>query len=247
MALVGERALTAIGVDLAWGMRARTGLCACDDDGYVLDSASVVSDDEIATWIAQWWEGDGVMAIDAPLVVRNETGSRSCERELTRVFGRYYAGAYPANLRLLRGRVHAAELATRFGLTADVNAVEVYPHAALVALGGLDRRIAYKARSGRTLEFRRSEFRRLVDTIESFDRLRASTAPRWPVLVDALETAETNAKMDLLEDELDAYVCAQVALMVVHHDERLHRFGDADTGCIVTPLPAGERVDHDDR
>ncbi|MDZ7640310.1 MAG: DUF429 domain-containing protein [Bryobacterales bacterium] len=70
------------------GQRARTrrsGRCA---------DASAVAD-----WaIERLGDGPGLVAIDAPTIIRNETGMRPCEREMHRRFGRYHAGCYPANL-----------------------------------------------------------------------------------------------------------------------------------------------------
>ena len=64
-----------IGVDLAWGARGRTGLCAAEA-GRVLDSATVRSDAEIDAWIGRFSvpERDVVVAIDAPLIVAERVG-----------------------------------------------------------------------------------------------------------------------------------------------------------------------------
>jgi hypothetical protein len=42
---------TYLGLDLAWGPRARTGLAALDPDGRLVASGSVRSDDEIAAFV----------------------------------------------------------------------------------------------------------------------------------------------------------------------------------------------------
>ena len=50
------------------------------------------------------------VAIDAPLVVPNATGQRPVDRLVTRQYGRFHAGAYPANRRLLGDKIRAAQL-----------------------------------------------------------------------------------------------------------------------------------------
>ena len=86
-----------IGLDLAWGERARTGVAALDDAGRLVSCACVTTDDEIAAFAAEHAPGDCVIAIDAPLIVPNEVGQRVAERLVARRFGRYAAAAYPAN------------------------------------------------------------------------------------------------------------------------------------------------------
>lgn len=138
-----------VGIDLAWGPRARTGLAVLDEEGRLVASGTVVSDDDIAAFLGRWAPGEVVAAIDAPLVVPNRTGRRDCEAELGRLFGAYDAGAHPSN----RSRPYfdpprGQTLAHRFGWDLDPArppgrgasvAIEVYPHPAMVTLFGLDR------------------------------------------------------------------------------------------------------------
>ena len=236
MALVGERSLTAgtiIGVDLAWGERAPTGLCACDESGMVIASATAVRDEEIFAWIEQF-RPLSTVAFDAPLIVKNETGMRLCEHELNRRFGRFHAGCYPTNLGLLKGRVRAKEIADALELTPGRSAIEVYPHSALVTIGGLDRVLEYKARPGRTLDSRRSEMVRLTELIRRVDGFDAASGPRWAELFELVTTAPTRAALRRGEDELDAHVCAIVGLLHTRGDSRIAVFGEPGGGEIVT-------------
>ena len=57
------------------------------------------SDDAITAALAPYVGGDCLVAIDAPLVVRNATGNRPCEAALNRDFARFDAGAHPSNTR----------------------------------------------------------------------------------------------------------------------------------------------------
>src|SRR6266536_1659851 len=102
-----------IGVDLAWGGKNPSGLAVLDEDGKVVAEDVLVGDGEIAEFVSAHDAGGAVLALDAPLVVRNPTGRRACEAELQRRYGQLGAGPYPSNLTLLHGRVRAMELVQR--------------------------------------------------------------------------------------------------------------------------------------
>jgi predicted RNase H-like nuclease len=64
-----------VGVDLAWTVTGGTGLCLISD-GRALESTRIARDDEIVAWLEPHVRDGAVMAIDAPLIVRNLTGRR---------------------------------------------------------------------------------------------------------------------------------------------------------------------------
>ncbi|WP_300640030.1 DUF429 domain-containing protein [Nocardioides sp.] len=86
-----------MGIDLAWGTTARTGVAAVDADGRLLRSGTVVTDEELDAWLGGLPGPWGVVAVDAPLEVPNATGTRGAERELTSAYGRYGCGCHVAN------------------------------------------------------------------------------------------------------------------------------------------------------
>lgn len=74
-----------IGIDLAWTYKNETGLCVLDDTGQVeYLQAEVYSDEAIAETILAYGEDDLCVAVDAPLVIENETGAREADRLVTR-------------------------------------------------------------------------------------------------------------------------------------------------------------------
>jgi predicted RNase H-like nuclease len=238
---------TYLGLDLAWGPRARTGLAALDADGRLVASGSVRSNDEIAAFVHCWSPGDTVAAIDAPLVVPNLTGRRPCEAEVSREFGPYHAGAYPAN----RSNPHfapprAQTLARRFGWIIDPSvapgpgrsvAIEVYPHPAMVVLFELGTVLPYKARRGRDVESRRRAFRDLIGHLERVCEtpLRLSESARWDAVRGGVEAARRPRDLRVLEDEIDAVLCAYLAWMWGRRDPSMRVLGDATSGYIVVP------------
>jgi predicted RNase H-like nuclease/ppGpp synthetase/RelA/SpoT-type nucleotidyltranferase len=245
-----------VGVDLAWGERSPTGVGVLDDNGRLVHVSARTDDASIVAALTPYVEGPCLVAVDAPLVVVNETGNRPAEAALNRDFARFDAGAHPANAakpefaRTPRG----ARLATLLGLdmdpgsTAARRVIEVYPHPATVALFRLGRTLKYKNRPGRPLAQLRSELLRLVRLLES---LRDASVPLvldvhqpWQVLVSQVEGAARKSDLRRAEDQVDAVVCAYVALFAQRRPALTTTYGDADwgSGYIVTPtLPADLR------
>jgi predicted RNase H-like nuclease len=240
-----------LGIDLAWGERARTGVAVLDATGRLVTSTSVVSDDEIVDALRPWTSAPGlVAAVDAPLVVPNLTGRRPCEAQVSAAFGRFSAGAYPANRSnpLFAGEPRAARLARRFGWQIDPAtpltpstglALEVYPHPAMVALFGLETVIPYKLKAGRELPGLRAAYARLLDHLEETcgRRLGLQQHRRWAELRSTASGAVRKSELDRIEDEVDAIFCAYLAWLWVHERGSLTVWGDVHEGYIVTPHP----------
>jgi predicted RNase H-like nuclease len=240
-----------VGVDLAWASRNRSGVCVVED-GLVLDSACLRSDDEIERWIRARTAAEVLVAFDAPLVVRNRGGRRACETVLASAFAAEHAGPFPANLTLLRGDVRAARLARRLELAVAPAAVrrrplraaiEVYPHPALVVLLERSERLPYKAKPNRTLAVRHAAMGALLEGLRSFKLadppLDVTASPRWATLVAAWEAGPSGAAFKRLEDELDAYVCAYIGWYhLAWAGRRSLTVGDGRGGYVVVPASA---------
>lgn len=240
-----------IGVDLAWSLSGGTGLC-CVEDGHVSASGRVSSDDEILEWIRPHLESDVLVAIDAPLILRNETGRRPCDQLISRCFGAQHASTHSANLGLpaFAGGVRAEALAIALGLDVDPEfeprtsvrrAIEVYPHPAIVALFDLPVTLKYKAKPGRSPESRISELSSLVQLMEGLvgaePPLDVRSAPRWDAIKRVVSEPRSMSDLSRVEDEIDAFVCAYIALFYWWHGtDRCRVAGDTVHGYIVTPV-----------
>jgi len=236
-----------IGVDLAWGQRNPTGVAVLDDDGRLVHVSRQKTDAEILDAVRQHADGPCVVAFDAPLVVTNPTGNRACEAALNADFGRFDAGAHPSNTgkKEFRDGTRGARLAEALGLdldpasTADRRAIEVYPHAATVALFRLGRILKYKNRTGRKLDALRAELLRLTELVETLadadPPMHVAEHDDWKALVAQAEAAERKSDLRLVEDQVDAVVCAYVALLAARRPDLLTTYGDPATGAIVTP------------
>ncbi len=235
-----------VGIDLAWGERRPTGLAVLDADGSLLMVCAVRTDEEIEAALASYVEGECLVAIDAPLIVRNPTGNRPAEQALNRDFARFDAGAHPSNTGKpeLGPQPRGARVASLLGL--DINprsgrarrGIEVYPHPATVALFRLGRTLKYKDKSGRDLEQLRAELLVLIGLVEGLAHADPSLhvdGPEWRALRAAVVDAPRKSELRVVEDQVDAVVCAYIALFADRRPADTTTYGDVETGYIVTP------------
>jgi len=233
-----------LGVDLGW-VNGATGLAALDWDPAAgvlrLSSLELAADHgAVLAWVrAQAGDGPALVAVDAPTIIRNPSGQRPAERLLNAAFRRYGLGCHPANLgRPFAARTNAfaaalEELGFRHAPRLEARSpgrfqIEVFPHAAIVSLFGLDYRLKYKKG---TVPERVVQLRRL----RGFLFTLAQADP--PCLLEDLPEVPSGggARKDV-EDRLDAVVCAYTA---AHYwwwgSARNRTFGDAESGFLVVP------------
>ena len=243
-----------IGLDLAWSTANRTGGAVIQEGALHAWTGVLTDDASIEAFIAAHVPADAplVVAIDAPLRVPNAQGRRRADHEVSLAWGRFQAGAYPANRTLLaydgtiRGEVLAARLAHRFGCveTAPIPqhgagryVCEVFPHPAHVALFDLPRTLKYKRKPGRTPASVAAEFARYQQALAG---LAAADPPlagqKALVAVDA--GALRGRALQELEETLDAVTCAYVAWYAWHHGPARQRvYGSVAEGHILVPWP----------
>jgi predicted RNase H-like nuclease len=237
-----------VGLDLAWGEKKQTGVAVVDADGRLLHVGSAQDNASIEAAIAPFTAEDCLVAIDAPLIVKNQTGFRPCETAYNRDFQKFDAGARPAFRDNPAFNPPRAEvLADLLGLDMDPSstssrrAIEVYPHPATVVLFKLQKILKYKRGE---FEDRQRELLQLMTHIEGLDdaspRLRVNRNPSWVELRKRVEASTRPGHLDRDEDPVDAVICAYVALYQFHRPEDVTIYGDFETGYIVTPtLPTG--------
>ena len=247
--------MRAIGVDLAWSARNRSGLCALED-GRVLGSAASGPTTR-STRGSRVDEGEReLVAIDAPLMVANRTGRRPCEAVIAAAGRSAHAGAVSGHLDLLhRDGVRARRLARRLGLHARRRqpsdgarpraAVEVFPHSALVVAVRSRRAFAVQGQAGPAAGVRRAACDELLAGLARWPARRPSAGrvdePDAGTRLQARGHARPGRLAKRLEDELDAYVCAYVAIYHRRwHGRRSLAVGDGRAG-ISSPRSSARR------
>lgn len=238
-----------IGLDLAWSSANPSAAVALAWDGRCarpsLWADRLFSDEEILGFIGKAApSGPALLAVDAPLLVPNELGTRPCDREISQFYRKAKAVAYPANRRrVIRGEGLVSALA-RLGFSHQAaveaqkptrQAVEVFPHPAMVELFGLPEIFQYKARPGRSLEFRWGELSRYQELLRSLER--AEPAMEAEEILSRKPQGLRGKSLKALEDLLDALFCAYIALHLWYWGPRGYRlFGDEKTGYVLVPI-----------
>jgi predicted RNase H-like nuclease len=247
-----------VGIDLAWSPRNRSGGAVLSAEGRLLHAAADLgSDDAILGFIVDAIPAGspGLVAIDAPLAVPNETGGRPCDRQVAAVFRRFEAAPYYANRKNLAayGGLRAEDLTRRLrflGYRHDPHVsaqaqtrqvIEVFPHPAMVSLFHLDRTLKYKARRGRDYPSRWQELARL------HNHLLALSGAEPPLHLSSQVSqlqiqGRRGRSFKEAEDLLDALVCAYSALYAWHHGPSGYavygptEIDNPDQGHILVPM-----------
>lgn len=240
-----------VGLDLAWGERNPTGVVVVDGKGALVQVSAHTDDAGILAAIRPHVADDCVVGIDAPLIVTNPRGNRPCEAALNKDFTKFQAGAHPSNTSKAEfaNGTRGGRLAAAIDLDLDPHsprprrALEVYPHAATISLFRLGRTLKYKDKKGRKFEKMQSEMLRLMTLIEGLKDadvpLRVTPHDDWQQLRTSVETATRKSELRKAEDQVDAVLCAYVALYSVRRPDDVTVYGDIETGYILTPtLPA---------
>ena len=239
-----------IGVDLGW-KTGESGLCFLEWNNshlQVMDITRRLSLAEILDWLENHVSSEegAMIAVDAPLIIPNATGTRLCDRLTHKYFGRYHAGCYPANL----GRPFA-ERTVRFGKNLESRGfnhapslepqkigryqIEVFPHPAMIHLFQLSRILKYK--KGNLAE-KKAELQKLQHYIQT---VLPNLTPALDLTDFALLTLPlslTGTQLKAIEDQLDSLICAYIgAYWWYWGTEKNWVLGDRETGYIVVPSP----------
>src|SRR5262245_44421550 len=181
---------TFIGVDLAWTDRNPTGVAVLrtSETGTRLDAITTFYGGiSIVNSIRSYSTRNTVVAIDAPLIIKNETGQRSCETLVGQRYGSRNASCHTSNLTLHPNAAGVALLNKllrsgfeHFDITDDTQrgklVAEVYPHAAMIALWDLPTVIRYKKGSVAERRLGLERLRRQLGTLRHGDPPLARSA-----------------------------------------------------------------------
>lgn len=193
---------------------------------------------EVEAFITRHVSESTVVAIDGPLVIPNASGQRACESALSRQFGGRHASCHSSNTTLYPDAA-SVRLGLRLAQAGFIHGgdssgprvmLEVYPHAAYVALFDLPSIIRYK--KGST-----SEKCAGLRTVQA--KLAELPFRRDPVLAEMLELDPASLKGQArksFEDLLDGLFCAYLAYHYWKYGLTAWEiFGSASHGYIANP------------
>jgi predicted RNase H-like nuclease len=192
---------------------------------------------------------DTVLAIDAPLIIKNQSGQRQCERLIGQRFGHADASAHTSNLTLFPSArsVAIAAALERSGWSHAVEPAtdrrrpgkwffEVYPHPGHVVL--FDRKKIVKYKKGKVRErcAGLQELRHLIRDQLGCGTPRLIASSSLTILLEQTLDVMGPSDRKQYEDSLDAVLCGYLA---AHYwawgSERNEMIGTMASGYIVVP------------
>ncbi|NBG87779.1 DUF429 domain-containing protein [Isachenkonia alkalipeptolytica] len=240
-----------IGIDLAWTYKKETGICILDESGEVRYLESKVFNNQELLQLIRDHAYEGIaVAIDAPLVVKNETGSREAERALMR--GRIHGHrlfAFMASRRFLInnfGEIRGEKLAGMileafpqmdFRLSPEPGQstiVESFPTGICVGLFPDIAPVKYKRKSKIPYAETKGEMERLLHQLAVLEDKGTVKGLSPKLYSEGFELNKKNHKH--LEDKIDAFLCAYGLFAVFQEMAEPRIFGDIPEGFIMIPV-----------
>lgn len=238
-----------VGIDLAWTNKRPSGLCILNDFGQILFwETALLGDKDIVDIIQKYNNATLQIAIDAPLVVPNENGSRPCDRLFRkhRVHG-HALGIFVSNRTFLnktygmiRGEILTQTLLDHFpecSLTAIPTKsasciIETFPTALVYGLFPELTPIEHKVKNKKPYAHYQHDMKRLLDSIEGI--LKEHNNPS--TFLEQVEEwrKEINKKNHKhIEDAVDGFLCAYGLYLMDNGQAKVVSFGDVKNGFIV--------------
>lgn len=217
-----------IGIDLAWTYAKESGICVIDDNGMIVYCESkVFSDDMIAAIIEEYALEGAIVGIDAPLIVNNETGSRSCDGAIMRekIHGRNLSvfncsrSFMLKHFGVVRGEevVKAINRMPAFALTGDPTnkkhlIIETFPTGITLGLFPDVFPIKYKIKSKVEFGTSKMEMGRIINLFKRLSDFNPQVYNVEDFFSDSLGIQAMSKKgYKNLEDRLDAFLYCQKA------------------------------------
>ncbi|SUK04888.1 Uncharacterized protein conserved in bacteria [Staphylococcus agnetis] len=237
-----------IGIDLAWTPHKETGICVLSQSGEVLTlCADSYSIEDIIRIITSYHPPLSI-GIDAPLIVKNETGAREAERLLmkTKIHG-YRQYAFIANRHFLkktygeiRGEIllHALKEAypdlTLHLSKTKTHVIETFPTS--ITCGLFPEYFPFRYKQKRHVSFNQS-----IQGLQTLcDCLLSQKGPYTLYGCNSLKNIDwtnlTRHTKKHIEDQLDALLCAYGLYTLFHDLSTPLLCGVPEDGAIVIPI-----------
>jgi len=179
------------------------------------------------------------LAIDAPLIINNESGQRPCEKAIGKTYGSRGASCHTSNTKLYphAKSVYLSQTLSNQGfnhLTGDQWQIECYPHPAIIEILALPKRLKYK--KGRVADKRagQKQLSSFLRQLEGSPVLPLRFNGNMQILDEEYIDSLGGQALKSNEDALDAVVCLYIAgLHALNENSQV--FGDTETGYIWVP------------
>ncbi|WP_409421621.1 DUF429 domain-containing protein [Pseudaeromonas sp. ZJS20] len=228
-----------LGIDLAWKGHNSTGIAVGEVQNNQLQvvelASTTLSLEQLLSQVKRW-QPVGI-AIDAPLIIPNQTGQRDCERLVGRRYGHKGASCHTSNLDLYPDAI-SVQLSRKLATDGYAHQqggrwqIECYPHPALIEVFGLAYRLAYKKGLAENKRAGQIQLARHLLSLESHPHLPMRIPPAYADYVrpEVIQTLKGTA-LKQNEDRLDTLVCLYIAFR--HHQGLSLSFGTEEQGYIV--------------
>lgn len=231
------------GVDLAWQSENKpSGMCFGELSGQVIEVtniyAAVYGIQDVLSKIIESPEVRGV-AIDAPLIINNESGQRPCETEIGKMYGAKGASPHSSN-KTLYPQAKSVDLSISLEKEGFLHLegtkwqIECYPHPAIIEIFSLDYRLLYKKGKVADRKVGQKRLANLIKGLSDSPILSLRFGIDIPNLNDDYIDSLKGLEFKSNEDVLDSIICLYIA--------GLHQIGvkstasgKVDTGYIWVP------------
>ncbi len=180
------------------------------------------------------------ISIDAPLIIRNSHGQRTCEREVGKVYGSRKASCHTSNTSLYphATSVSLSENLERIGFThlsKDQWQIECYPHPAIIEIFGLPERLKYKKGTIQEKRYGQIQLAHKTKKLVHSSVLRLIIGEDFSHFYDESRILSFSGQsLKDNEDVLDSVLCLYIAgLYALGYEGRT--FGNIEPGYIWVP------------
>lgn len=233
-----------IGIDLAWqGEKNSSAIAVGRVTNEQLNLESVVPAikgfEAIKAHVLAIPELTGI-AIDAPLIIKNETGQRACESELAKYYAARKASCHASNTALYPDAfsVKISEALLNEGFEhfqGNKWQFECYPHPALIEMFSLKERHLYKKGSVTEKKDGQIALSALLERLSHSHVLPLIIPEKYKLILDKSYIQSLKGQsLKSNEDALDAIICLYIAALKAQNAEGT-LFGNIQDGYIWVP------------
>ena len=227
-----------IGIDLAWNRNNKSFVVILKKQNNNLNiiSTKYLSFEDIIPHILSLTKNQKtIIALDAPIVIKNDTGNRQLEIDFLKDFSKYKLGIYPVNKSLFLKMYKSTagvdlyeklkKFSYKLGISTNKNIIEIYTHASIMTLYNNMKVLPYKYKKGRNKEF-------LIEQLNIYTSFLKQDINNINENIFEKRTLKTIKKY---EDYLDSILCAYSSYLAYNYPKECTIYGNNDIGLLYVP------------